>query len=136
MFLPMYQIQKSSEVATLLCLLLLKMCPKIAYFPETYHNRNPRTLPSCYLATIRGYTDTCVQISSVVMCIRCRGNVFTKQLPSYEMRDTHRDRLMGRIYEVRCWYELRCHHIHTKLRKDWLRHWGIQKRHTDNLDIA
>jgi hypothetical protein len=66
-----------------------KFVQKIAYFPEAYHNRNSRNLPSCYLATTGGYTDTRIQISSIVACVRCPGNVFTEQLPSNERRDTY-----------------------------------------------
>jgi hypothetical protein len=56
------------------------------------------------------------------MYIRCRGNVFTKSLPSNDRGihiQTHR--LMGGIYEIRRWDGLRCHDIYTKFHKDWLR---------------
>jgi hypothetical protein len=57
------------------------------------------------------------------VCIRCRGNVFTEQLPGND-RGIHikTHRLIGGIYEVRHWDGLRCHDIHTKFHKDWLRH--------------
>jgi hypothetical protein len=34
----------------------------------------------------------------------------------------HTHGLVGRIYEVRRWDELRCRDIHTEFHKDWFRH--------------
>jgi hypothetical protein len=72
------------------------------------------------------------------MCIRCRGNVFTEPLPSND-EEIQTQRLMGGIYEVRLWYGLRCHDIHTKFRKDWFRHskvdWGGGFTDTDSMVI-
>jgi hypothetical protein len=61
--------------------------------------------------------------SSVVACIHCCRNVSTEPLPS-NWRGTHiqTHRLTGGIYEVRSWVELRCHVIHTKFYRDWLKH--------------
>jgi hypothetical protein len=36
-------------------------------------------------------TQTHASSSSIVACIRCRGNVFTEPLPSKERKDTHTD---------------------------------------------
>jgi hypothetical protein len=74
--------------------------------------------------------------SSIVVCIRYRGNLFTKPLPSngkgihftelllatigWTHRQTHR--LMGGIYQVRRSDALRCYEVHTKFHKNWFRH--------------
>jgi hypothetical protein len=50
--------------------------------------------PSCYLVIIGGYTNPQTHASnnsSIVACIRCRGNVFTESLTSNDRRDTHTD---------------------------------------------
>jgi hypothetical protein len=70
-----------------------------AYFPliwyEQHRKRNLQQfvavgtfLPNSHLTTIGRYIRHASNNSSVVACIRCRGNVFTMQLPSNEMRDT------------------------------------------------
>jgi hypothetical protein len=60
-----------------------------------------------------------------VAYIRCRGNVYTKPLPSNN-RGVHMQthRLMGGVYKVRRCDGLRCHDIHTKFHKTIS---GIQK---------
>jgi hypothetical protein len=67
--------------------------------------------------------------SSIVACIRCRGNVFTEPLPSTDMvRHVQTHRLMGGIYELRRSDGCRCHDIHIKFERDWFRdsygEWG------------
>jgi hypothetical protein len=69
---------------------------QIAWFPLIRHGpRRKRrqhqffvapgtSLSSCYLATVRVYTDTRSTIISVVAFNRCHGNVFTKPLRGWE----------------------------------------------------
>jgi hypothetical protein len=131
----------------------------IAYFPMIRYGPHRKrrlqqfvvaagtSLPSCYLATIGGYTNRptdwplmrCglrrkwyVQQFSIITCIRFRGNVFTDPKPNNEWRDTYyraftwqrlegyiykTHRLMGEIYELL----RRCAQvpwcIHTKFHK-------------------
>jgi hypothetical protein len=69
-------------------------------------------LPSSYLATVGEYTYSQTHssnISYVVACILCRGNVFIEPLCSNDRRDAQTYRLMGGIYELRRWDVLRCH---------------------------
>jgi hypothetical protein len=48
------------------------------------------------------------------VCIRCRGNVLTKPLPSNDKRiHTQKHRLMGGIYEVGRWDGFRYHDVYT-----------------------
>jgi hypothetical protein len=52
--------------------------------------------------------------------------------------DTQTHRLMGGIYEVLRWDELRCHDIHTEFHKDWFRHSKVDMgihRQTDGRDL-
>jgi hypothetical protein len=70
----------------------------------------------------------CVQ--QLFCFISCRGNVFTKPLPSNDGGYAYRHRLMGGIYEVRRWDGLSCHDIHTKFNRDWLRHSKVNRRYT------
>jgi hypothetical protein len=117
----------------------------IAYFPLIRHGPHRKrrlqqlffsagsSLQSCYLATIRGYTDSQIPLwcdmdliendasnsSSIFAWICCRRNVFTNPLPSNMCIQRHR--LMGGIYEVSCSDDLWCHDIHTKFHKDWFR---------------
>jgi hypothetical protein len=51
-------------------------------------------------------------------------------------------RLMGGIYEVHHWDGLRCHDIHTRSRKDWLRHSNVNggdtqthRQHGDRISL-
>jgi hypothetical protein len=64
------------------------------------------------------------------VCTLCRGNVFTKPLPSNH-KGIHVHKLMGGIFEVRCWDGLRCHDIHTESHKDWFRHSQVDGGYTD-----
>jgi hypothetical protein len=71
-------------------------------------------------------------------CLAMKGGIFTAPFLSNDRRDIHR--LMGGVYEVRRWDELRCHDIHTKFVQIGS---GIQKwigggihRHTDSMEIA
>jgi hypothetical protein len=43
---------------------------------------------------------------------------------------SYRHRLMGRIYELCLWDGLRCHDMHTKFHKDWLKNSKVDKRDT------
>jgi hypothetical protein len=76
------------------------------------------------------------------VCIRCCGNL--EPLPSNVRGgmniQTHR--LMGGIYDVRRWDELRCRDIHTKFHKDLFRHskvdrgdTQIQRQHGDRISL-
>jgi hypothetical protein len=74
----------------------------IAYFPLIHGPQRKRrlqqffaaagtSLPSCYLATMRGYTDRPTgprvqQVFYIVACIRWSGNVFSDPLPSINGR--------------------------------------------------
>jgi hypothetical protein len=76
------------------------------------------------------------------MCIRCRSVIFTKPLHS-NCKGIHiqTHTLMGRIYEVCCWYGLRCHDMHTKFHKNWFRHSKVDggggiHRDTDSMVIS
>jgi hypothetical protein len=53
--------------------------------------------------------------------------VFTEPLPSNEMRDTYTHTLVGGIYEVRHCDGLRCHDIHTKFHKEWLKNSKVDR---------
>jgi hypothetical protein len=56
------------------------------------------------------------QHSSVAAFIRYLGNMITEPLPSNDGKiDIQTHRLMGGIYEVRRWVELRCRHIHNQI---------------------
>jgi hypothetical protein len=68
----------------------------------------------------------------LLLCIRCRGNVFTEPLPSKNRIHIQAHRLMGRIYEIRRWDGMWCHDILTKFHKDWFKQVGIH-RHTDSM---
>jgi hypothetical protein len=76
---------------------LTAYCPLIRHGPhrkrrlQQFFVAAGASSPSCYLATTGGYTDPLTHASNnsyIVACIRCRGNVFTKMLPSNERRDT------------------------------------------------
>jgi hypothetical protein len=56
--------------------------------------------------------------------LHCSSKVFTEPLPSNDRRYTYRhtDWWEICIYELRRWKRLRCHAMHTKLRKDYSRH--------------
>jgi hypothetical protein len=86
----------------------------IAYFPSKRRKQ---------------HRNWCVQkFFYCCLCIRCHGNVFSKPLPSNDMRiriQTHR--LMRGIYGVLLWDGLRCHELHTKFHKDWFSHSDIDK---------
>jgi hypothetical protein len=80
--------------------------------------------------------------SSIVSCIHCHGNMFTKTLPGNDRGihiQTHR--LMGGTYEVCHWDRFRCHDIHTKCHKNWFRHSKVDgggkhvQTHTQKGDI-
>jgi hypothetical protein len=109
----------------------------IAYFPLIQHESHRKqrleqffiatgtSLPSCYLATIGGYTDRHTRPTVLLLlrvfvaagtCLRSPFLAMKIGMQKY----THR--LMRRNYEVCCWDGLRCHDKHTKFNKDWLRH--------------
>jgi hypothetical protein len=57
--------------------------------------------------------------SSIVACIRCNRNVFTKPSPSNNRRYTLR--LMGGIYAALRRHGRKCRDVHTKFHIDWSR---------------
>jgi hypothetical protein len=62
------------------------------------------------------------------VCIRCRGNIVTEPLPSNDKGiHIYTHSLMGGIYEVHRWDELRCHDIYTKFHNDWFRHSNVDR---------
>jgi hypothetical protein len=60
--------------------------------------------------------------SSIAGCICCHGNCLLSHCLAAIGGYTYRHRLMGGIYEIHYWDELKCHDIHTDLHKDWFRH--------------
>jgi hypothetical protein len=98
------------------------------------------SLPSCYLATIGGYTerptDTCPTILLLLhvfiaagtflpsRCLAVEGGIHFPSLCLATIGVIQAHRMMGGIYEVHCSDGLGCHAIlvHTKFHKDRLRH--------------
>jgi hypothetical protein len=124
-----------------------KFWEELIHFPLIQHgpHRKPR-LRQFFIAAEpslrnnRGIHKThwCNNYSNVA-CIRCRGNVFTEPLLRNFTRDTHTDRLIGGIYEIRHRVGFCCHVIHTNFHKDWFRHSKVNgriHRNTDSIQIA
>jgi hypothetical protein len=102
------------------------------------NNISNNSLPSCYLAII-GNTQTHRHMHPTVLlllllfvvvgtclpshCLAMKWRIyFTELLSGKDKRDTYTDKLMGGIYEVRCWDGLRCHDVPTKFCTYWFRH--------------
>jgi hypothetical protein len=138
------------------CFLLIRHVPHRKRHLQQFFVAARTSLPSCYLATIGGYTDPQAQPPTILLlllvfidagtclpsgCLAMKGGI---TLPSLCLTmigeiyiETHR--LMGGIHEVRRWDGLRCYDIHTKFNKNRFRHSKVNRgihRHTDSREIA
>jgi hypothetical protein len=69
--------------------------------------------------------------SSVVACVFVAVVTFSlSRCLATVGRYTYRHRLIRGIYKVRGWDVLKCHDIHTKSNKDWVRHSKVNREHT------
>jgi hypothetical protein len=132
----------------------------ITYFPLIRHGPHRKRrfqqffmaagtcLPSRCLATIGEYTVRPTDFPLIrhgpyrTRCLQqyfyfCLYSVSAVPLPSnYKGIHIQTHRPMGGIYEVRRWDGLRCHDLHTKFHKDWVRHSEVYRRgYTDTQTV-
>jgi hypothetical protein len=118
----------------------------IAYFPLRRHGSHRKrrlqqffvaagmSLPSCYLATIgRTQTDPQTRVQQFFVAVgTCLPSCYLATIGGTQTDP--QTRVQQFFYCCLCrWDEVRCHDIHTKFHRDWLRHSEVNRGDTPTV---